>query len=147
MNNVVRVVCPFGWWKTENIYVDLALLIWGPTLLSYPRSSIPLNPSLPLSFFLSPFLSLFLFFSPLFSFFFPPLTPFFSTLPFLFFVFCVCFSKGNGARWHVRDSFRSFCGYVFLGTLLRNPRDRSKNKGSDSPTSVESNKATHTKIK
>jgi len=56
MSGVVCVVCPFAdEEKLKNIHVDLALLVWGPALLStqllYPFKPIPL----PLSF--SPFFS------------------------------------------------------------------------------------------
>ena len=64
------------WWKTENIYVNLASLVWGPTLLSKHTPPTHLKPSA--------FLFLFFLSTP------PPFSPFpllFSHLFFLFVLF------------------------------------------------------------
>jgi len=76
------------WWKTENIHVDLTLLVWSPTILS--THDPLLSPFTPSFFFPSFFFNSFCLFS-FSSFCLFPLFSFFSSLFFLFVLFCfVC---------------------------------------------------------
>jgi len=71
VSGVVCVVCPFtGDEKLKNTHVDLALWVWGPTLLSTHAPLPSCNHSPPYFFFSSPppFSPFPLFFSPLFLF-------------------------------------------------------------------------------